>query len=167
MDTVKDSGVKALGAVASDAIRATAYSFLGRATGQSIAEDTVARLVSGWLTGTLAGYVLGGTMAQKVYEGSMIVALYELAADAAAAATQGAEKVLGVIANPYAGRAVKPFLPSFSLGAAPAALPAAGGAVAGLGRVMAEGDVVPLGTVMPEGDIVPVGDLVPRMRTRF
>jgi len=153
--TLKSSGIQAIGAVASDAIRATAYSFLGRNIGMSIAEDAVGRLVSGWLTGTVAGYVLGGAMAQKVYEGCMTVALYELAADAVAAATQGQPKVLGVIANPYTGRAIKPLLPSFSLGAP-------GGAIAGLGRVMAEGDVVPLGTVMPEGDIVPVGEDVPR-----
>ena len=156
LNTIKDAAVKGIGAVVADVVRATGYSLIGRTPNQSIAEDFVARLVSGWVTGTAAGYVLGQKLANDVYEGNMVVAVYELAADAAAAATQGTPKLFGFVANPYAGRAVKAFLPSFAFGSAAPALTTAA-SMAGLGGVVPEGAIVPIGGVIPEGDILPLG----------
>jgi len=156
LNTIKDAAVKGLGAVVSDVVRSTGYSLIGRTPNQSIAEDFVARLVSGWLTGTAAGYVLGSKMANDVYEGNMVVAVYELAADAAAAATNGQPKLFGFVANPYAGRAVKSFLPSFAFGSSASALPASN-SMHGLGGVVPEGAIVPIGGVIPEGDVLPLG----------
>jgi len=156
MQTIKDGAVKGLGAVAADVVRASAYSLIGRTPNQSIAEDFVARLLSGWVTGTAAGYILGQEMANDIYEGNLVVSVYELAADAAAAATQGQAKLFGFVANPYAGRASKPFLPSFAFGSAAPAVASSGG-VAGLGAVVPEGSIVPIGGVIPEGDVLPLG----------
>jgi len=163
LNTIKDAAVKGIGAVASDVIRATGYSLIGRNIGMSIAEDAVARLVSGWLTGTAAGFVLGAKMANDVYEGCLTVALYELVADAAAVATSGKPKLFGFVSNPYAGRAAKPFLPGISLGAAPAM--AAG--TAGLFDVVPEGQIVPVGSVVPEGEVLPLGNGASRFVSRF
>lgn len=157
LNTIKDAAVKGIGAVVADVVRATGYSLIGRVPNQSIAEDFVARLVSGWLTGTAAGYVLGNKLANDVYEGNMVVAVYELAADAAAAATQGAPKLFGFVANPYAGRAVKAFLPSFAFGSPAPVLTTNASVMAGLGGVVPEGAIVPIGGVIPEGDILPLG----------
>lgn len=156
LNTIKDAAVKGLGAIVSDVVRSTGYSLIGRTPNQSIAEDFVARLISGWLTGTAAGYVLGSKMANDVYEGNMVVAVYELGADAAAAATNGQPKLFGFVANPYAGRAVKSFLPSFAFGSSAPAL-SASGSMSGLGGVVPEGAIVPIGGVIPEGDVLPLG----------
>lgn len=160
--TIQEAAYKGGGAVASEVVRATAYSLLGRASG-SVAEDVVGRLAAGAVTGMLAGYVLGSKVANAVVEGTYTVTLYQLIADAMALATRGAPK-LGPIANPFTSVPTKPLLPGISLGGS-----AAPAGVSGLRGVVPERNVLPLGGVVPEGDITPLGaDEVPaRLRSRF
>ena len=152
------------GAVASEVVRATAYSLIGRVSG-SMAEDVLGRLVSGTVTGMLAGYVLGAKFASAVVTGTYTVTMFQLISDVVALATRGAPKVAGIIANPFTSVPTKPLLPGFSLGGGSA--PAEG--VSGLFGTVPERNILPLGGVVPEGDIAPLGDdLIPaRLRSRF
>lgn len=155
MNTLKGAAVRGIGAVASDVVRATGYSLIGRVSG-SLAEDALGRLVAGALTGAAAGYLFGPAIASAVVEGSYTVALYKLVADAAAKATGGKPKLFGFIANPFTEMPAKPFLPAFgAAGALPAASPEE---MAGLSAYTPEGEVVPLGAVIPEGDVLPLGE---------
>lgn len=159
-----EAAYKGGGAVASEIVRATAYSLIGRASG-SVAEDVVGRLAAGAVTGMLAGYVLGAKASAAVIEGTYTVTLFQLISDAVALATKGAPKILGVVANPFTSVPTKPLLPGFSLGGGSA--PASG--VSGLFGVVPEQNILPLGGVVPEGDITPLGaDEMPvRLRSRF
>lgn len=146
MGEIKNAAVGGAGAVASEIVRASVYSVMGRdLRSTSILEDAAGRIVAGGITGMLVGYVAGGSIGSKVTEGAYTVAMYELVADAVAMATGGKEKVLGFIANPFANRAVKPLLPSF------------GGSAPALSGIMPEGAVLPLGAVYPEGNVIPLG----------
>lgn len=160
--TLTEAAYKGGGAVAAEVVRATAYSLIGRASG-SVAEDVVGRLVSGAVTGMLAGYVLGARAAAAVVEGTYTVTLFQLISDAVALATKGAPKILGVVANPFTSVPTKPLLPGFSIGGGVAS------GVSGLFGVVPEQNILPLGGVVPEGDITPLGqDEVPaRLRSRF
>ena len=155
LNTLKGAAVRGIGAVASDVVRATGYSLLGRVSG-SLAEDALGRLVAGALTGAAAGYIFGPAIGSAVVEGSYTVALYKLVADAAAKASGGKPKLFGFIANPFTEVSAKPFLPGFgATGALPAPSPEE--EMAGLSAYTPEGEVVPLGAVIPEGEVVPLG----------
>jgi hypothetical protein len=156
--TLKIAGVQGAGAVASELVRATAYSLIRRdIQGASIAEDAVGRLVSGALTGFLASYVLGADIANQVVRGTYTVAMYQLVADVVGKVTGGQPKLLGFVANPFRDPG-KDIIPGFSFGA-----PAAG-----MSDILPEGEVVPLGEVGPEGDVLPFGEAEPaRMASRF
>jgi hypothetical protein len=137
----------------------------------SVAEDTLARLASGAVTGIIAGYLGGAKMAADMVEGTYTVALYKLVSDVFARATAGRAKLFGFVANPFTAVPTMPILPAFG-GAG--ALPVESGAVSGMGRlggVVPEGRVLPLGGVVPEGAVVPIGqdeaELPARFRSRF
>jgi len=165
MNTMKAAAVRGAGAVGSEVVRASAYTLIGRdLASTSMVEDVVGKLVSGAVTGILVGYVAGQATANAVVEGAYTVAMYDLVADAVAMVSGGKDKVLGFIANPFAGRAVKNVLPGFSFGGALPASTAA--AIEGLGAVVPEGQIVPLGAVMPEGQVLPLGE-APRFSRRF
>lgn len=164
MKSLQEAAYLGGGAVASEMVRATAYSLIGRVSG-SVAEDVLGRLASGAVTGMLAGYLLGQKFASAVVTGTYTVTMFQLISDAVALATGGAPKIAGVIANPFTSVPTKPLLPGFSLGGGVA--PAEG--VAGLFGTVPERNILPLGGVVPEGDIAPLGDdqIPARLRSRF
>ena len=167
MSQVRDAFNKGAGAVGSEMVKGTIYSLIGRVPG-SVAEDTVARIVSAPLTGWLAGMVLGPKAANAVVEGTLTVAVYKLVADVVASVTGGAPKLLGFIANPFTAVPALPLVPGFQ-----AALTTPTVAEQGVGRlfgVVPEGTPLPLGGVIPEGETIPVGAgeyLAERFQSRF
>jgi hypothetical protein len=176
MKVIQGAAVKGAGAVASELVKATVYSTLlarFRPMGPtSVAEDTLARLASGAVTGVVAGYLGGARMASDMVEGAYTVALYKLVADVFARATAGKPKLFGFIANPFTAVPVMPIVPGFAPAAVAAPAEAEGQGY--LGGVIPEGKVLPLGGmggVVPEGSIVPIGqdeaELPERFRARF
>jgi hypothetical protein len=171
MKTLQGAAIKGAGAVASEIVKATAYSTLlakFRPMGPtSVAEDTLARLASGAVTGIVAGYLGGAKMASEMVEGTYTVALYKLVSDVFARATQGKAKLFGFVANPFTAVPTMPILPALTGAGSEAGM-------SGMGRlagVVPEGRVLPLGGVIPEGSVVPIGEdnaaLPERFRSRF
>lgn len=160
VETLKNAGIKGLGAVGSELVRATGYSIFKRdIQGASILEDAAGRVIAGALTGFIAGYAFGGKIGAAVVEGTYTVAMYNLIADLTGKFTGGSPKILGFIANPFKDPG-KSLIPGFG---SPALAQ-----TSGMSGIMPEGDIVPLGAIMPEGEVVPLGeDESARMSSRF
>lgn len=173
MKSIKAAATKGAGALLSDLVKSTAYSTLlakFRPSGPtSVAENTVASLVSGALTGALAGYIGGAKMAADFVEGAYTVTLYKVVADAFARATGGKAKLFGFVSNPFTSVPTMPILPGVKFGT--------GQAVAetnGVSGIIPEGNVLPLGGIIPEGNVIPLGayeldpaEMPDRYRSRF